>query len=211
MSGNRVLQVKLLDNKSNFVRAIVELILKTNDIEYEFVMDFTRPGLTVSSEHYQNICDAVIGCVHIMINKSVLNTFASMEIILEIAANAQNKSIAKRFKDIERIMSEIVAQDIIPIYKNYVDAIKKLMDFQATEQTNQKLLNLYQEVIQKEAKSDSVVKFLTTIIKDLLEPAEGNIQKSDIYKWNDGSGVAQLDFNPRIIKLVGVINILRTI
>lgn len=211
MSGNRVLQVKLLDNKSNFVRAIVELILKTNDIEYEFVMNFTRPGLTVSSEHYQNICDAVIGCVHIMINKSVLNTFASMEIILEIAGNAQNKSIAKRFKDIERIMSEIVAKDIIPMYKNYIEAIKKLVDFQSAEQTNQKLLNLYQEVVQNKTNTDSTVKFLTDIIKDLLEPAKGNIQKSDIFRWNDGFGVAQFDFHPRIIKLVGVINILRTI
>ena len=89
MSNNETLQVKLLDNKNNFIRAIVELILNNQGIDYYFVKNFTRPGLVVSTEHSQPICDAIIGCVHIMIDKSVLTTFASMEVILEIAEDAQ--------------------------------------------------------------------------------------------------------------------------
>jgi hypothetical protein len=211
MSNNRVLQVKLLDNKTNFIRAIVELILKNNDIEYEFVNDFTRPGLSVGSEYHQPLCDAIIGCVHIMINKSVLSTFTSMEVILEVAGDTQSKPISKRFRDIERIMSEIVAQDILPVYQKYIDAVKKLIAFQYAGLINHKLLNLYREVTQKEVDSDSVANFLTAIIKDLLEPAEGNIQKSDIYKWNDGFNVIHFDFSIKVIKLYSIINVLRTI
>jgi hypothetical protein len=108
-------------------------------------------------------------------------------------------------------MSEILDKDIVPLYKSYINTLKKMLDFQATGKTNQKLLDLYQEVVQSEANSDSIMNFLTAIIKDLLEPVEGNIHKSDIYKWNDGFGAAQFDFDPRIIKLVSIINILRTV
>lgn len=205
--STKQLQVKLINLKQN-ARNFVELVMHLKNINYKIVEIFTEPGLSFGIDAEQPIIDTAFGCVYIQLTESLASIVTTVEVMLEMIHNVQSKTLIGKdcFYKIEKAINVFYADEIWPIIDPKIEMVKKMMS--DTRKIHPKLRLEYSIAAQKGEGFPATEEFLIEIIKNMLEAKEGSIEKSDIFRWNDGFKVVSADYLSRISTKITILNIL---